>query len=178
MTNKDLETTHKSPPGSLGLPLIGETLSFLTDPNFIDKRQKLYGSIFKTQILGRPTVIAIGSDANRFIMSSHADNFSNDGWPDSFQTLLGKQALVLQEGEEHQRNRKLLMPSLHGKALADYITTMEKTSITYLQAWEQMDPLTWYPQFRKMTFDISSNLLIGSEPGEMKERLVVAKALF
>ena len=80
MTNKDLETTHKSPPGSLGLPLIGETLSFLTDPNFIDKRQKLYGSIFKTQILGRPTVTAIGPDANRFILFSHAAHFSNDCW--------------------------------------------------------------------------------------------------
>ena len=171
MTKKDLGTTHKLPPGSLGLPLIGETLSFLTDPNFIEKRQKLYGSIFKTQILGRPTAIAIGSDANRFILSTHADNFSHNGWPDSFQTLLGKQALVLQEGEEHRRNRQLLMPTLHGKALAHYITTMEKISIAYLQTWEQMDSLTWFPQFRKMTFDISSNLLIGSEPGEMNERL-------
>ncbi len=81
MTKKDLETTHKLPPGSLGLPLIGETLSFLTDPNFISSRQKLYGSIFKTQILGRRTVIAIGSDANRFILSTKADNFSIDILP-------------------------------------------------------------------------------------------------
>ena len=122
MTKQDLGTTHKLPPGSLGLPLIGETLSFLTDPNFIDKRQKLYGSIFKTQILGRSTAVMIGSDANRFILSTHANNFSHDGWPDSFKTLLGKQALVLQEGEEHRRSRKLLMPTLHGKALAQNIS--------------------------------------------------------
>lgn len=183
MTKKELETKKKLPPGNLGLPWIGETLSFLTDPNFIDKRQKLYGSIFQTKILGRPTVIAIGSEANRFIMSTGAENFSNDGWPDSFQTLLGKQALVLQEGVEHQRNRKLLMPTLHGKALAHYITTMEKISIAYLRSWEEMGCITWFPQFRKMTFDISSNLLIGSEPGETNECLFqwfleVSKGLF
>ncbi len=183
MTKKDNETTHKLPPGNLGLPLIGETFSFLTDPNFISSRQKLYGSIFKTQILGRPTAIAIGSDANRFIMSTEAENFSNDGWPDSFQTLLGKQALVLQEREEHRRNRQLLMPTLHGSALARYITKMEKTSIAYLRSWEERGSITWFPQFRKMTFDISSNLLIGSSPGEINERLFqwfleVSKGLF
>ncbi len=116
-------------------------------------------------------------------MSTHADNFSNDGWPDSFQTLLGKQALVLQEGEEHRRNRQLLMPTLHGSALARYITKMEKTSIAYLRSWEEMGSITWFPQFRKMTFDISSNLLIGSSPGEINERLFqgfleVSKGLF
>ena len=50
MIKKDLETKKKLPPGNLGLPWIGETLSFLTDANFIDKRQKLYGSIFQTKI--------------------------------------------------------------------------------------------------------------------------------
>lgn len=41
------------PPGSFGWPIVGETISFLLDPQFADKRQAKYGNIFKTQLIGR-----------------------------------------------------------------------------------------------------------------------------
>lgn len=98
------------PPGSFGLPLVGETLSFLLDRNFADKRRARYGDIFKTRLLGRPTVVLMGTEANQFVLSTHMDSFSwRDGWPGTFKELLGE-SLFLQEGDEHRRNRKLLMP--------------------------------------------------------------------
>lgn len=98
------------PPGSSGLPLIGETISFVLERNFADKRIKKYGNIFRTNILGQPTVVMSGTDANEFILSSHFEYFSwREGWPPNFRELLGE-SLFLQEGEEHRRNRKLLMP--------------------------------------------------------------------
>ena len=38
------------PPGKYGLPIVGETISFLRDSNFADKRTQKYGSLFKTHI--------------------------------------------------------------------------------------------------------------------------------
>ncbi len=86
------------PPGSKGLPFIGETLQMLFDPNFAVKRFRKYGPIFKTHILGRSTVFLAGPEAAEFLLSSHYDHFSwRDGWPESFKLLLG-QSLFLQEG--------------------------------------------------------------------------------
>ncbi len=171
MTGKDANTLPPLPPGSFGLPLIGETISFLRDRNFAEKRQQKYGSIFKTNILGRPTVVMTGPEANRFVLSSHIHHFSwRDGWPDTFQELLGK-SLFLQEGEEHRRNRKLLMPAFHGQALANYISTMEEIVQRYLQKWSNLGSFTWFLELKQMTFEIASTLLIGSEPGEMTARL-------
>ena len=134
--------SHPLPPGSFGLPIIGETPSFLSDPAFADKRQEKYGPIFKTNILGRPTVVMVGPEANRFILSSHMRHFSwRDGWPGTFKELLGE-SLFLQEGEEHQRNRKLLRPAFHGKALEGYLDTMEHITQTYLTKWEAMESFT------------------------------------
>ena len=48
------------PPGTMGLPVIGETIGFLRDPQFARKRQAQYGSLFKTKILGRPTAFFAG----------------------------------------------------------------------------------------------------------------------
>ncbi len=56
--------SYPLPPGSLGLPLIGETVQFLLSSNFGDKREKQYGSIYKTNILGRKTVFMTGAEKN------------------------------------------------------------------------------------------------------------------
>ena len=163
--NKPTTSTLPLPPGKSGLPWIGETISFLTDPDFATKRRQQYGSIFRTNIIGRPTVVMSGAAANKFILSTHFDRFSwRDGWPDNFKELLGA-SLFLQEGAEHQRNRKLLMPAFHGKALMNYVTTMTEITDRYLSKWEQTGNLTWFPELKNLTFEIASVLLIGSEPG-------------
>ncbi len=159
------------PPGNLGLPLIGESWQFLTDPNFVKKREQKYGKIFKTHLLGRPTVVMMGAEANRLILSSHFDHFSwRDGWPATFKELLGN-SLFLQEGLEHRRNRKLLMPAFHGPALNNYIQTMEDIMQRYFAQWEAKEYLSWYDQLKQMTFEVASILLLGSEPGEMTQKL-------
>ena len=38
------------PPGRSGLPVIGETLNFLQDPDFANKRCQQYGNIFRTHL--------------------------------------------------------------------------------------------------------------------------------
>ncbi|MBD2595510.1 cytochrome P450 [Nostoc spongiaeforme FACHB-130] len=150
------------PPGSFGLPVVGETLSFLADVNFAEKRYQRYGSIFKTHILGRPTVAMIGTEAVEFVLSSHMENFSwREGWPENFKILLGE-SLFVQDGEEHRRNRRLMMPALHSPALANYFATMEEITCSYLKEWAVKQEFTWFEEFKKLTFDIASQLLLGT----------------
>lgn len=159
------------PPGRFGLPIVGESLSFLFDPDFARKRQARYGSIFKTHILGRPTVVMAGPEANRFLLSSHMSHFSwRQGWPKTFQELLGE-SLFLQEGEQHRRNRKLLMPAFHGKALAGYQDTMTRITQRYLERWEQLGTFAWFDEMKQLTFEIASVLLIGQETGDQGQQL-------
>jgi len=150
------------PPGNFGLPLIGETVSFLRDADFTDKRQQRYGTIFKTHVFGRPTVIMSGADANRFLLTNENQYFSIN-WPHSTKVLLGPASLSLQTGDIHQKRRKLLSQAFQPRALAGYITKMEEITQSYLHKWEQMGTLTWYPELRKYTFDVACKLLIGTD---------------
>lgn len=151
------------PPGDFGLPLIGETIEFLRDPDFIEKRQKKYGSIFKTRIFGAASIFLIGAEANRFILSNN--QYFTISWPQSTKILLGPNSLSLQEGNQHQSRRKLLSYAFQPKALAGYLPGMEKITQEYLQKWESIGNLTWYPELRNYTFDVASTLLIGTESG-------------
>ncbi len=161
----------KSPPGSLGLPILGESIEFVLDPDFLDKRYQKYGPIFKTHVLGKPTVVMVGSEAAEFVLSSHMDHFSwREGWPKNFKVLLGG-SLFLMDGEEHRQKRRLIMPAMHGPALANYIGTMEAITQEYLQKWEEKKEFTWFKELKKLTFDIACELLLGTKPGVESVRI-------
>lgn len=163
--------SNQIPPGSFGVPILGETLPFLFDPDFIKKRYRQYGPIFKTHLNGKPTVVMVGPKAVDFVLSSHMNYFSwREGWPDNFKTLLGE-SLFLQDGEEHRRNRRLMMPALHGAALTNYVSTMQEITCAYLQKWEKEQEFTWHKEFKQLTFDIASQLLLGTSPGAECVRL-------
>lgn len=160
------------PPGKSGLPILGETLNFVADPySFVKKRYQQYGSIFKTNILGRPTVVMVGPEAIECVLSSQMECFSwREGWPENFKVLLGE-SLFLQDGEEHRKNRRLMMPALHGPALVNYVATMEDITRVYLKKWEAQQEFTWFYEFKQLTFDIASQLLLGTSNGSESARL-------
>ncbi|MEG3859871.1 cytochrome P450 [Microcoleus sp. herbarium12] len=152
------------PPGSLGLPLIGDTLNFLQDAQFAKKRHQQYGPIFKTSILGQPTVFVSGPEANLFVLSNENQYFVVS-WPPSTKALLGPLSLALQTGSEHQNRRKLLYQAFQPRALAGYIGGMEDITERYLQRWTQMSEFAWYPELRNYTFDVAGKLLVGIDNG-------------
>jgi cytochrome P450 len=162
MTSTQSITSLPLPPGKLGFAIIGETISFLRDPDFADKRQKQYGSIFKTHLFGRPTVIMMGAEANRFLFANENKYFIV-AWPPSTRILLGKGSLSMQLGDIHKSRRKILSQAFQPRALAGYATTMEDFTHRYLHKWEQKSTLIWYPELRKYTFDIACKLLIGKQ---------------
>lgn len=162
MTSTQSTTSLPFPPGKLGFPIIGETISFLRDPDFADKRQKQYGSIFKTHIFGRPTVIMMGAEANRFLFANENKYFIV-AWPPSTRILLGQGSLSMQLGDIHKSRRKILSQAFQPRALAGYAATMEDFTHRYLHKWEQKSTLIWYPELRKYTFDIACKLLIGKQ---------------
>lgn len=150
------------PPGNLGLPVIGETISFLNDPDFATKRQNKFGNIFKTNIFGSPTIMMIGAEANRFVFSSENQNFIIK-WPESVSVLLGTASLSTQIGSIHQKRRKLLSQAFQPRALANYLPLMVEITNSYLRNWENLGQLTWYPELRKYTFDVACKLLAGTD---------------
>jgi cytochrome P450 len=148
------------PPGSLGLPLIGDTLNFLQDSEFAKKRHQQYGPIFKTSIFGQPTVFMRGQEASLFVLSNDNQYFV-PSFPPSTKALLGPLSLLLQTGANHQNRRKLLYQAFGPRALAGYIGAMENITQRYLEKWVKMETLTWYPELRNYTLDVAGKFLVG-----------------
>ncbi len=154
------------PPGRYGLPWLGETLPFVRDPQrFHDARVRRYGPVFKTHLMGKPTVSVSGYDACLFVLTDGMSHLNwADGWPQTFRALLGR-SLFVQDGEEHRQKRRLLMAAFNGPALASYVPRMEARVLEHLVRWQAEGELTLLPRIKQLTFEIASDLMLGTDPG-------------
>ena len=155
------------PPGSMGWPIIGETLSFIKDPqNFAQKRFEQYGDVFKTYLFGQRVIYVKGAEANRFFLTSKKVEAT---FPSSTKVLLGS-SISNQLGETHKSRRQILAQCFKPRALEKYFQTMVKITESYFQKWEKLSNLTWYPEIQNYTFDVAANFLLGvSEFPAMRE---------
>lgn len=154
------------PPGSFGLPVIGERPRLL-DTDYLMQMYQKHGPVFKTRVLSFGNVaVFLGPEANRFLLSGGMNYFSwRTGWPITFKSLLGE-SLFVQDGEEHRIKRRLLMPAFHRQSLHNYATTMEDITRRYLEKWAKLGTFRWLGEFKQFTFEIASILMTGTEPGE------------
>lgn len=83
------------PPGSLGFPVIGESWSFVKaqredkGSEWIEKRVAMHGTVFKTSLMGCPTVVVTGRTGNKFVFSADDESLSVKQ-PPSIAMLVGK----------------------------------------------------------------------------------------
>jgi retinoid hydroxylase len=152
------------PPGRSGLPLIGETLGFLNDSDFANKRHNQYGNIFRTHLFGRSTIFLAGADAVRFLLL-HENQYFVASWPPSTKALLGPASISAQQGSVHQQHRKLLAQAFQPRVLASYLATMIDVTSSYLERWQQQGTLTWYPELRNYTLDVACQLIVNLSLG-------------
>lgn len=119
------KSSQRLPPGSLGIPVVGQSLSLLramranTAEAWLQHRINKYGPISKLSLFGNPTVFISGQAANKFV-------FSSDGKLGQQQTkankrILGERNLLELSGEDHKRVRNALVSFLKPESVRQYV---------------------------------------------------------
>ncbi|GLJ25574.1 hypothetical protein SUGI_0489930 [Cryptomeria japonica] len=114
------------PPGNLGLPLIGQTFEFLsayrsnTPQDWIEQKVLKYGSVFKTSLMGCPTVVLNGPAGNRLLFQNDFNIIANKQ-PISLTRIVGKKSILELSGEDHKRMRSAIMQFLKPEALQKFL---------------------------------------------------------
>lgn len=160
------------PPGRRGRPWIGETLEWARDPlAFARQRYERYGPVWQTSLLGRPCVVLLGPEANRFILQSHMHLFSSRaGWGKPITSLIGD-GLSLIDGLEHRRHRRMIQPALHGALLARYAGTMYDLAERHAAGWARQGQFRLFDGIKRLSFDIAAALMLRARTQPATRRL-------
>ncbi|KAH0733465.1 hypothetical protein KY289_004653 [Solanum tuberosum] len=163
----------KLPPGSMGWAYIGETLQLYSQvPSvFFANKQKRYGDIFKTHILGYPCVMLASPEAARFVLVTYAHLFKPT-YPKSKERLIGPSALFFHQGNYHSRLRKLVQSLLAPEALRKLITDIEDLAISSLELWaEKNQTINTFCVMKKFSFEVGILAIFGHLDAKYKEEL-------
>ncbi|KAL1832953.1 hypothetical protein ACET3Z_002604 [Daucus carota] len=170
--------SSRLPPGSLGIPFIGQSLTLLskmrsnTADKWVQERVKKYGPVSKLSLFGSPTVFLHGPAANKFIFSTSTSIISNQQTA-SIKMILGECNLFELSSEDHKRVRSALVPFLKPESLKRYTGKMDTEFRNHLKMyWEGKDQVTVLPLMKTLTFNIICSLLFGLESGPKKEKLI------
>ena len=152
LVSRRRRSTQKLPPGSLGLPVIGQSLSFLramranTAEKWLEQRIKKYGPISKLSLFGKPTVFLHGHAANKFIFTSEGNAVANKQI-ESTKMILGDRSLLELSGDDHKRVRNALMLFLKPESLKQNVAKMEEEIKEHLEMhWQGKQHVTvsWF----------------------------------
>ncbi|KAK9285306.1 hypothetical protein L1049_024497 [Liquidambar formosana] len=158
----------------MGLPWIGETMEFYKAQRknrlfeeFVQPRVAKYGKVFKTRLMGSPTVVVNGAEANRFFLSNEF-KLVISSWPSTSVQLMGKDSIMEKQGEQHRCIRGLIATSLSYAGLEALVPKMCNTVQLHLdKKWHGQDKISLYRSTKFLTFTIVFECLLGInvEPG-------------
>ncbi|KAM7479189.1 hypothetical protein LguiA_027402 [Lonicera macranthoides] len=160
------------PPGSMGWPYIGETLQLYSqDPNvFFSTKQKRYGDIFKTHILGCPCIMLASPEAARFVLVTRAQLFKPT-YPKGKEKMIGPSALFFHQGDYHTLLRKLIQSSLSPEAIQKLIPDIEAIAIWALESCANGRVISTFHQMKKFSFEVGILSIFGQLNRRYKQEL-------
>lgn len=167
------------PPGQSGPPLIGEIREWLADPlAFAQERAERYGPVWRTHLLGRPCVVLLEPEGNRFMLASGAQHFSwREGWGRSMLRLMGG-GLSLSDGPAHDQRRAALKPAFSHAALQQLVPALHALIRERIAAWAAAGSITLLERLQSLAFDIAALVVCGPLPTYIAQALHLDFATF
>jgi cytochrome P450 len=85
--------------------------------------------------------------------------------------LMGKNSVLLLDGPEHMRQRKLMLPSFHGERMQRYGGLMREITEEEIRSWPTGEPFPLRPRTQAITLEIIMRAVFGIEDAERLDQL-------
>ena len=85
--------------------------------------------------------------------------------------VVGARSVLLLDGAEHLRERKLLLPPFHGERMRAYEQVMTEAADRAIDSWPVGDPFALLPSMRSLTLDVILRAVFGVDEGPRLEEL-------
>lgn len=160
------------PPGTMGWPLFGETTEFLKQgPAFMKNQRSRYGSLFKSHILGCPTIVSMDPEVNRYILVNEAKGLV-PGYPKSMVDILGKCNIAAVHGSAHKYMRGALLSLISPTMIREQLLpTIDEFMRSHLANWHDKI-IDIQEKTKEMAFLSSLKQIVGSESGSIAQEFM------
>jgi cytochrome P450 len=89
--------------------------------------------------------------------------------------LLGQRSVLVLDGIEHMRQRRLLLPPFHGKVLQRYEQAIVEATDAEIDRWPLHREFAVMPSMQSLTLRVIANVVFGITPGESTELMTALR---
>ena len=120
-----------------------------------------------------PFIYFCNPKAIQQIFTADPDTFTSGGQNGILQYYVGKNSLLLQDGDRHKRQRKLLMPPFHGSRMTRYGDLIYNITSNVISQWKIDKPFPIRRSTQEISFKVILSAVFGLDQGKRYEKLRV-----
>src|SRR3954470_7266498 len=160
------------PPGPR-LPKLVQTLGFMfAGRRFLDATRRRYGDVVTmSTAFDSKFVMVFEPELLKKVFQAPPDQLRAGEANALLGQVLGQRSVLVLDGAEHLRQRKLMLPPFHGKRLKGYEEKMREAADRAIDAWPVGEPFTLMPTMQAVTLDVIMHAVWGVEEGPRAEEL-------
>lgn len=171
MAAEDIDLS-RLPPGPKGPSALVAARFLLRGPHFLEACHKRYGDAFTIRLnTGRTVVIASDPAVVKEVFQSSPDDLHAGAGNVVLKPILGARSVLLLDGPEHLRQRRLMLPPFHGERMRAYGETMAEVAERHVSRWPVGQSFAVHPTMQAITLEIILRTVFGVEEQARVERL-------
>jgi cytochrome P450 family 135 len=170
------ETEGALPPGP-ALPRVVQTAGFLiAGPRFLEACRRRYGNAvtFSTLFDSRFVILFDPAMVKEVFQGSNEQLHAGEANA-LLGPVLGERSVLLLDGGEHLRHRRLMLPPFHGRRMQAYEQAIRESADREIDSWPVGEPFPLLGSMQSLTLRVILRAVFGYEGGpaadELRDRL-------
>ncbi len=168
----------RMPPGPPLPRLVQTALLTLVGLPFLEWLHHRYGdaATLHTLYQPNPTVAVFDPGLTRQIFQGRHDQLHAGEANSLLGPLLGQRSVLVLDGNEHLRHRRLMLPPFHGKVLQRYEQAILEATDAEIDSWPLGQPFAVMPSMQSLTLRVIASVVFGFAPDESAELMAALRA--
>jgi cytochrome P450 len=164
--------SERLPPGP-PLPAWAQTLAFiLAGRRFLAACERHYGgAVTLSTIFDRRFVMIFDPAMVKELFQAPHEQVNAGEANALLGPLLGERSVLVLDGAEHLRHRKLMLPPFHGQRMRGYEDAVRAATDAEIDSWPVGEPFALHPSMQSLTLTVIIHAVFGYEPGPESEEL-------
>jgi cytochrome P450 family 135 len=160
------------PPGPR-LPRILQTLGFmLSGVRFLEACRRRYGdAVWLRTVFDQGFVMVFDPALVKELFQGPHDQLRAGEANAMLGPVVGTRSVLLLDGSEHLRHRRLLLPPFHGRRMQAFVEAMRRSADLEIDSWPVGEPFPLLPSMQSLTLRVIVQAVFGYEPGAEEEEL-------
>lgn len=151
-----------------------QSLEYGLDPyGFFQRAHRRFGDVFTVHVVGEEWVMLAHPDAVREVFGHGPDELDSGQANFALRPILGTRNVLLLDGAEHLRRRKLVLPPFHGERMKAYADIVAGVAQRDLAGWPRATPFATLPRMQAVTFEVIMRAVFGVGEASRLDRLRV-----